>query len=102
MAKQNRRISVGIANIVDHRKHKYRFVKINAVVEPTCHDNSLADSDQVEWNYKGIGYDEIEHVTLADALAWAQSFMHPVTLFIYDHDGGIYVVREDRVQAATI
>ena len=33
------------------------------LAEPTCHDNSLADADQVEGGYKGIGYDEIEHVT---------------------------------------
>lgn len=81
-----------LTNIVDHRKHKYRFEKINAVLEPTCHDNSLADSDKVETGYPGVGYDEREHVTLADAVAWANGHDTKVTLFLYDHDGGIYEV----------
>lgn len=30
---------VSILNIVDRRKRPYRFQKINAIVEPTRHDN---------------------------------------------------------------
>jgi hypothetical protein len=84
-----------LTNIVDRRKHKYRFAKINAVVEPTCHDNSIDDADKVEPGYSGVGYDEREHITLADAVTWANSFNWPTTLYLYDHDGGIYAVRED-------
>lgn len=79
-----------LTNIIDRRKHTYRFAKVNAVVEPTCHDNSLADSDKVEPGYAGIGYDEREHVTVAAAVAWANSFTEPTTLFLYDENDGIY------------
>ena len=90
-----------LTNIIDHRKRPYRFAKVNAVVEPTCHDNSLADSDKVEPGYGGIGYAEREHVTLADAVAWANSYTEPTTLFLYDDDGGIYPSERSRSKNAT-
>jgi hypothetical protein len=86
-----------LCNIIDHRKRPYRFAKINCVAEPTCHDNSVKDADQAERAYKGIGYDEQEHVSLAAAVVWAQRFDHAVTLYIYDEDSGIYAEREARV-----
>ena len=87
---------MGLTNIRDRRKYPYRFEKINAVVEPTCHDNSIEDSDKVEPEYTGIGYDEREHITIAEAVAWANSFTEPTTLFIYDHDGGIYATEKQK------
>jgi hypothetical protein len=79
-----------LCNIIDRRKRPYRFLKINAVVEPTCHDNPCVDADYAERGYVGIGYDEQEHGSLAAAVVWAQSFDHAVTLYLYDEDGGIY------------
>ena len=90
-----------IANIIDRRKHPYRFAKINAVVEPTYHDNSIDDADKVKPGYAGVGYDEREHITMADAIVWAGSFAEPTTLFIYDHDDGIYTARRDRSWKST-
>jgi hypothetical protein len=78
-----------IVNVVDRRKHKYRFLKINAVVEAAWHHNSCQDSDQVEHD-DGPIYQEKEHVTLENAIAWAAGFLTPVTLYIYDWDDGLY------------
>lgn len=37
-----------LTNIIDHRKRPYRFKKINAVIEPTRHDNTVKDADQAD------------------------------------------------------
>lgn len=80
-----------ITNVIDRRKRPYRWGKINAVIEPTAHDNSVPDSDDIrlaapDW----IGYDEREHTSVAGALEWAQKHREFVTLYLYDEDGGIY------------
>jgi hypothetical protein len=78
-----------ITNILDRRKRKYRFKKINAVVEATWHDHLVEDADQVD-GQDGPAYDQLEHVSLAEAVVWAGTFSDPVTLYIYDEDSGIY------------
>lgn len=81
-----------ILNIIDHRKRPYRFMKINAVIEPTRHDNACKDSDHANGADKWIGYDEQEHVSLNDAIKWAAGCPDEVTLYIYDEDSGIYPI----------
>jgi len=81
---------MSIANIVDHRKHQYRFNVVNAIVEAAWHDNSCKDADQVHNEGAGPSYEEKEHLSLAGAIQWANSFADPVTLYLYDKDGGIY------------
>ena len=85
-----------LTNIIDHRKYYLKWGKINAVVEPTCHDNSVVGADQAVPGYAGIGYDEKEHTSVAAAVVWAQSFDHPTTLYLYDEDGGIYATNRQR------
>lgn len=78
-----------ITNIIDKRKHPYRWVKVNAVIEPTAHDNSIFDADFIQHNAPDwIGYDEREHISVAAAFDWAQKHKEFVTLFLYDEDGG--------------
>lgn len=84
---------MAILNIIDHRKRPYRFQKINAVIEPTRHDNRVKDADQASGVDAWMGYDEREHVTLSDAIEWAATTPDEVTLFIYDEDAGIYEVQ---------
>jgi len=82
-----------IANIIDRRKRPYRFYNVNAVVEAAWHDNSVKNSDRVDSaGNPGPDYAEREHLSLADAVAWANSFLYQVMLYIYDEDGGIYPV----------
>lgn len=84
---------MALLNIIDHRKRPYRFLKINAVIEPTRHDNRVKDADQADGKDNWLGYDEREHITLNEALSWAAGHADDVTLFIYDEDGGLYEVQ---------
>lgn len=80
-----------LTNIVDGRKNRYAFKKINAVVEATWHDNSVEGADFSEIpEDDGPSYGQKEHVSLAEAITWANEYKTPVTLYLYDHDGGIY------------
>jgi hypothetical protein len=77
-----------IWNIIDHRKRPYRWKRINAIVEATSHDNSCSDGDQAESSPDDIVYDQREGISLADAVAWADSLPGGVTLFLYDEGCG--------------
>jgi hypothetical protein len=85
-----------ILNIIDRRKKPYRFKRVNAIIEPTRHDNSVKDGDRAGRNPKQdkawIGYDEKEHVDVAYAIQWASKHKDSVTLYLYDKDRGIYPV----------
>lgn len=85
-----------LTNIIDHRKRPYRFKKINAVIEPTRHDNKVKDADQAGGHDNWMGYDEKEHVSIAEAFAWAQAQPDEITLYIYDEDSGIYVTKGEQ------
>jgi hypothetical protein len=79
-----------IANIIDKRKRRYRFLKVNAVVEATWHDNTVKDADQVLSCENGAPtYEERQNIPLSEAVTWASAFAEPVTLFLYDADAGI-------------
>jgi hypothetical protein len=79
-----------ITNIIDKRKRRYRFLKINAVVEAAWQDNTVKDADQApSCKDNGPTYEEREHIALSEAVAWASAFAEPVTLFFYDEDAGI-------------
>ena len=79
-----------ITNIIDKRKRRYRFLKINAIVEAAWHDNTVKDADQApSCENDGPTYEEREHIALSEAVTWASAFAAPVTLFLYDEDAGI-------------
>ena len=79
-----------IWNIIDHRKRKYRWGEINAVIEYTAHDNSCEDSDQINEDDSHIGtYYERRNVTVHDAIVWAEAAECEVTLYLYDKGDGI-------------
>jgi hypothetical protein len=81
-----------IWNIIDKRERRYRWQRITAIVEPTWHDNTCADSDQTERAAGEIEYDEREAISLADAIQWANEMPFPVTLFLYDLSKGTNTV----------
>lgn len=88
-----------LINVIDERKRKYRFKKINAVIESAWHDNRCKDADQIKkprGGDKWIGYDEVKHTTVENAMKWAAAFELPVTLYLYDKDRGIYPVKTTR------
>jgi hypothetical protein len=74
-----------IANIIDNRKRRYRWKKINAIIEPTYHDVDIDDADQIdEPGPDAPVYDRRLAISVADAIAWATEIDCPVTLFLYD------------------
>jgi len=77
-----------IWNVIDKRVRPYRWKRINAIAEATCHDNSCRDSDQAESSPDDIVYAQRESISLADAIAWANSLPGGVTLFLYDEGRG--------------
>ena len=84
-----------IVNTIDGRRHEYRWKTVNAIVEAAWHDNVCDDSDQAPANDRcGPGYAEREHISVQAAIEWAQTFAAPVTLYLYDRDGGIYVSKK--------
>ena len=77
-----------IFNIIDSRKRQYRWKKINAIVEATSHDNSCEDSDQQPPTEADVTYEELESVSLQEAVIWAEAFDSAVTLYLYDEGEG--------------
>jgi hypothetical protein len=77
-----------ICNIVDEREHRYRWKRINAIVEPTWHDNSCRDSDQAEVDSDARVYEQRKNISVAEAVAWASAKPYSVTLFLYDAGHG--------------
>lgn len=74
-----------IANIIDNRKRRYRWKKINAIIEPTYHDIDIDDADEID--DPGLDapvYDRRIAISVADAIAWATEIDCPVTLFLHD------------------
>ena len=77
-----------IFNIIDRRKRVYRWQKVSAIVEATSHDNACADSDQQPSGPDDFTYEQLEGVSIQDAVAWADAFDSPVTLYLYDDGKG--------------
>ena len=79
-----------IYNIIDKRERRYRWKRINAIIEATWHDNScqdtdVADSVPVELE---VTYEQREAISLTEAIAWASAERCPVTLYLYDDGKG--------------
>jgi len=73
-----------ILNIIERRKNPYRWKHIDAIIEPTWHDNSCSNSDQAERDDSGPEYAERISVSLADAIEGASEVAVPMTLYMYD------------------
>jgi hypothetical protein len=77
-------------NVIDKRTRPYRWRQINAVVEAVEHDNSCDDADQAPQSDPSltVDYDALEAVSVQEAIAWANQQLCPVTLYLYDLNGG--------------
>lgn len=73
-----------IYNIIDRRKHPYKFNEIDAIIEATWHDNTCPEADKVEEEDTSPGYDERRQIPLHEALDWASRHEGKVTLYLYD------------------
>ena len=72
-----------ICNIIDRRHNKYD-VNIDAVFEPSQHDNSVKGATQFSWGGNEFSYEELSGTTIVAAIEHARKWDCPVTLFIYD------------------
>ena len=79
-----------LVNIIDERNRPYRWKSINAIIEDTWHDNSVGDADQITNITDLCSYEQREHISVQDAINWAQEHIGNVTLYLYDEDSGIY------------
>jgi hypothetical protein len=79
-----------ILNVIDRRGRPYRWKTINAIVESTWHDNTVADADQAsdEGTDDEIGYAERRGHSVAEAVSWAHAMEEAVTLYLYDEGNG--------------
>jgi hypothetical protein len=73
-----------IQNISDRRTRPYRWLHVDAIAEPTWHDNSCPDSDQAPRDDREPGYAAKKNISLADAVNWVAAMPVPMTLYIYD------------------
>ena len=77
-----------IYNIIDRRKRPYRWREVNAIIEATSHDNFCKDADQQKPSDGDLTYDQLENVSLQEAIDWANRETCPVTLYLYDKGEG--------------
>ena len=75
-----------IWNIVDRRGNQFRWAKVHAIVEATCHDNSVSGADQASRPAAEaeVVFDEKRNISIHDAINWANSQSCPVTLYLRD------------------
>ncbi len=78
-----------LVNIIDRRKNKYVFSHINAIIEPTKQDNRRRDAELIKDDDEVTSYEERADISIAKAIAWANSLSGNYTLYIYDLGGGI-------------
>ena len=76
-----------IENIIDHRQQKYSVTPIDAVIEPSAHDNGIPGATQFPQEDPSITtyYEDRRKLSVKEAIEWANGFQFPVTLFLYDH-----------------
>jgi hypothetical protein len=75
-----------LGNIIDSRKNKYAATRLNIVMEPSAHDNSIEGADQHSWKTGCGDCDVYYNVTLGEAIAKAIVTEGAVTVFLYDID----------------
>ncbi|MGH7044993.1 MAG: hypothetical protein ACREE2_01215 [Stellaceae bacterium] len=74
-----------IANVIDNRKSRYRWKRINAIVEPAWHDNKCEDADQADPAQGELDYEERNKLPVSEAIQWADELPYLVTLYLNDN-----------------
>jgi hypothetical protein len=75
-----------IGNVRDHRKNPH-CIYVNAVFEPSYHDNSVAGATQFPRPDDSFSVIEMSGTTVAAAIMRAhEEWPFPVTVYLYDRD----------------
>ena len=79
-----------ITNIIDRRTSAHTWRRVKAIAEATWHDNIKTETplhDNADAGASialGDTFAEVNDLSVADAVAWAQAFPDEVTLYLYD------------------
>lgn len=73
-----------IANVIDNRKSRYRWKRIDAIAEPAWHDNKCGDADQADPAPGELDYEERTKLSVREAINWASELSYLVTLYLHD------------------
>ena len=78
-----------LVNVIDLREREYRWSRVMAVLESATKNNEAEEADQVK---PGLGveidYAERTGLSVREAMLWAEKTDGPLTLYLYDDDGG--------------
>lgn len=75
---------MSVGNIVDRRDNQYN-VEIDAVFEPSWHDNSCSEATNfMQLSDSELTVDHIDDTTVEDAIKHCDTWDLPVTLYLYD------------------
>lgn len=85
-----------ICNIVDRRARPYRWREVNAIIEATSRDNACEGADQQPTSADDVTYEQLENVSVQEAVAWANAEPCAVTLYLYDKGAGTTLMNARR------
>lgn len=71
-----------VINIIDNRKSRHRWKRVNAIAEPAWHDNKCQDADQAEPTAGELDYEDQTGISIRDAIKWADDLPYLVTLYL--------------------
>ncbi len=74
---------MSLGNIIDRRKKSYN-VEVDAVFEPTWHDNSCKGATEFLQQEEDWDIDNIDDTTVEDAIKHCDTWDLPVTVYLYD------------------
>ena len=76
---------MAVANIIDRRTNEY-YIYVDAVFEPSWHDNTCKNATQFIPKKDDFSYFEKENITIEDAITTAiEKYKHtPTTIYLYD------------------
>lgn len=75
-----------IVNVIDRRTCPFRYFKVTASLQAAWVTNGVFGADQSPW--QGTAVDRDRHLSVEEAIAWANTVPGNVLLILYDFDEG--------------
>lgn len=76
---------MSVGNIIDRRNNKYA-VEVDAVFEPSWHDNTTEDATQFFVNKNAFDIENTDNTTVEEAIEYCNTFDFQITVYLYDKD----------------
>lgn len=74
---------MSLGNIIDRRKNTYD-VEVDAVFEPSWHDNSCVNATEFLQQEEDWSIDNMDSTTVEEAIMHCDTWDLPVTVYLYD------------------